>query len=334
MRIILALALILHAPIAMAQTLRSADVLPADHPSVEAVQRLSQVLREQTNGRLYIQDLGADSPHSESFLVAQVRIGLLDIARVNLNALNGIADITAVPALPFVFASKAEKRRALDGKLGQELLASLEPVGLVGLALYDSGTYSFFSRTGFIKSVEDLRGKRLRVQKGDTSEAIFRKLGAQPVTVPQLQIFGALQTGIIDVVEGNLGDYLAFNYYTVAPYFTVSQHAEPPSVLIMSRQKWLSLSKEDRDLLRDASAASVKVQRELMDEYETRAKTQAAATSARFSYDFDHQSFREAVVPLYPLALRDLRHLDWLKRLATDEVLADPLAPTCRVRPC
>lgn len=292
MKAILALALVLQSATAIAQTLRAADTLPFDHPSVQSVRYISQVLRERTNGRLYIGEVEADVPQSESFLVAQVRLGQFDMARVNLNALNGIAPISVIPTLPFAFDSQTQKRRALDGQLDQELLASLEPAGLVGLALYDSGTYSFFSRTGFIRTVRDLRGKRIRLQKGDTSEAMYRMLGAEPVTLPQSQIFRALQAGIIDVVEGSLSDYLALSYYTVAPYFTLSWHAQPPSVLIMSRQKWLSLSPQDQALLRETASSSMKVQRALMDDYEARAQVQAPTTGARFSEDFDRQSFR------------------------------------------
>lgn len=319
MRIFLAVLLAFHSAPAIGQVLRSADTLPSDHPTVQSVSGMSETLRERTNGRLYIGDLGAGVMSSDSFLVAQVRLGQLDIARVNLNALNGIAPLTVIPTLPFAFESKAKKRQALDGALGRDLLASLAPAGLVGLAFYDSGTYSFFSRAGFINKVRDLKGKRIRIEKGDTSEAMFRMLGAEPITLPQSQIFRALQFGIIDVVEGSLSEYLAFNYFHVAPYFTISEHAQPPSVLIMSQQRWRSLSKADRDLLREAANSSVKKQRALMDEYEAQARQVAAATGAKISHDFDHQSFRNAFTPLYPVTVRERHHLNWLNRLAIGE---------------
>lgn len=319
MRAVLALFLALQSNAAAGQMLRSADTFPSDHPTVQSVGSISDALRDRTNGRLYIGDLGAGATSSDSFLVAQVRLGQLDMARVNLNALNGVAPLTVIPTLPFVFGSKAKKRQALDGALGRDLLASLEPAGLVGLAFYDSGTYSFFGRTGFINNVWDLKGKRIRIEKGDTSEAMFRLLGAEPVTVPQSQIYRALKAGIIDVVEGSLSEYLGFNYFQVAPYFTISGHVEPPSVLIMSQQRWRSLSKADRDLLREVAASSVKTQRALMDEYEAQAREKAAATGAKISHDFDRQSFRNAFAPLYPMAVRERHHLNWLNRLAIGE---------------
>ena len=324
-RIVIALMLAFQSSAAMAQMLRSADTLPFGHPTVQSVESIGQSLRERTNGRLYIGDLGAGAASSESFLVAQVRLGKLDMARVNLNALNNIAPLTVVPTLPFVFESKAHQRRALDGALGRDLLASLEPAGLVGLALYDSGSYCFFSRTGFVNTVADLRGKRIRFQKGDTSDVMFRALGAQPMTVPHSQLFAALKSGAIDVVEGSLSDYLALNFFTVAPYFTVSQHAEPPSILIMSRRRWESLSKNDQELVRQAAEASVESQRTLMDAYEAQAMARASEMGAGLSYDFDRQSFRDAFASLYSLVVREPQQLARVKQLAVGE--AEPARP-------
>ena len=99
MRIILALvlALVLQSATALANTLRFADTLRFDHPSVQSVRHISQVLRERTNGRLHLGEVETGVPHSESFLVAQVWMGRLDMARVSLNALNGIAPVSVIP---------------------------------------------------------------------------------------------------------------------------------------------------------------------------------------------------------------------------------------------
>lgn len=322
MRSILALVLALLPAAAMGQVLHSADVLPPEHPTVQSVVGLGEVLSARTGGRLQI-DLNAGTSHSESFMVAQVRLGRLDMARVNFNALSGIAPLSVVPTLPFMFESRAKKWRALDGAFRQDLFGSLERAGLVGLALYDSGAYSFFSRTGFINNVADLKGRRIRFQKGNMSEAMFGRLGADPIIAPHTQLFAALEAGTIDMAEGSMTEYLALNYVAVAPYFTVSRHAEPPSVLIMSLLTWRSLSRQDQDLLREAAASSAERQRALMDDYEAEAAAQATERGARISHDFDRQSFKKAFAPLYPLVVREGSQVGWLKRLATEDAGPD-----------
>lgn len=307
---------------AVGQVLHAADTNLPDHPTVQGMEGLGRVLSERTAGRLGI-DIASGTTYSESFMVAQLRIGRLDMARVSLNALNGVAPLSVIPTLPFMFESRALRWQALDGPFGQALFASLESVGLVGLALYDSGAYSFFSRTGFIASVADLKGKRMRFQKGDTSEAMFRRLGAEPVIAPSQALPTLLATGSVDVVEGSLPDYLAANHWTVAPWFTVSRHIEPPSILLISQAAWRSLSRQDQVLLRDAALDSQVRQRALMEQYEAQAEAKALETGAKLSRSFDRQAFKRAFSPLYPLVVRDKAQITWLRRLADEAALPE-----------
>lgn len=318
---LLAFLFLLFLPVAaIGQVLHAADTNLSDHPTVQGVQGLGQVLSERTAGRLGI-DIASGVTHSESFLVAQVRIGRLDMARVSLNALNGVAPLSVVPTLPFLFESRAQKWQALDGPFGQALFTSLESVGLVALALYDSGAYSFFGRNSFITGVADLKGRRIRFQKGDTSEAMFRRLGAESVIAPSQALPMLLAAGAVDVVEGSLPDYLTANHWTVAPWFTISRHIEPPSILVMSLGAWRSLSRQDQELLRDAARESQARQRALMEHYEAQAEIRALETGAKLSRGFDRDAFKRAFAPLYPLVVRDNAQTAWLRRLA------DPAGP-------
>jgi TRAP-type C4-dicarboxylate transport system substrate-binding protein len=315
MGLILALLLVLLPAAAIGQVLHAADANLPDHPTVQGVEAVNRGLVDRTAGRLSI-DITSGTTHSDSFLVAQLRLGRLDMARVNLNALNGIVPLSVVPTLPFMFESRAQKWQALDGPYGQALFASLDAVGLVGLALYDSGAYSFFGRSGFVTGAADLKGKRMRFQKGDTSEAMFRRLGVEPVIAPSAALSTLLATRAVDVVEGSLPDYLAASHWTVAPWFTVSRHIEPPSILIVSQGAWRSLSAQDQALLREAARQSQAVQRALMERYEAEAEARALRSGARLSRDFDRPALKRAFAPLYPLVVREPAQIAWLRRLA------------------
>jgi TRAP-type C4-dicarboxylate transport system substrate-binding protein len=315
MGLLLALLLVLLPAAAIGQVLQAADASLPDHPNVQGVESIGRMLGERTAGRLSI-DVTSGTTHSDSFLVAQVRLGRLDMARVSLNALNGLAPLSVIPTLPFMFESRAQKWQALDGAYGQALFASLDSAGLVGLALYDSGAYSFFSRTGFVTGVADLKGKRMRFQKGDTSEAMFRRLGAEPVVAPSAALSTLLANRAVDVVEGSLPDYLAASHWTVAPWFTISRHIEPPSILIVSQGAWRSLSAQDQALLREAARQSQAVQRALMDRQEAEAEVRALRSGAKLSRDFDRAAFKRAFAPLYSLVVGDPAQIAWLRRLA------------------
>ncbi len=130
---------------AFAKEFRSSDVHPDDYPTVMAVKKMGEILAEKTGGKDSIKVFGQSALGSEKDTVEQVKLGALDMVRVNVAAFNNIAPETIVPALPFLFKSKEHMRKTLDGPIGDEILAALEPQGFIGLAFYDSGSRSFYT---------------------------------------------------------------------------------------------------------------------------------------------------------------------------------------------
>ncbi|TAJ25564.1 MAG: TRAP transporter substrate-binding protein, partial [Reyranella sp.] len=269
-------------------------------------------------GRLAISSLGANDPESESFTVAQVRNGTLDMARVNLNVLNSVVPGTVIPTLPFLFKSTDHMRRTLDGPVGQEILAGLERHGFIGLALYDGGVRSFYSRRP-IRSAADLKGMNVRVQKADSWEVFLRGLGAKPVMMPMGQVQAGLRTGVIDAADADMPTYVAGGHHAVAPYYSMTQHSQPPSVLIFSARAWRLLSADDQRMIRDSAQESVAFMRSRVDDHEAASRAQAEASGARIVDDVDRASFLNAFVPLYSSVVEEARLQDTVTRIQADQ---------------
>lgn len=300
---------------AAARDLRSSDAFPSDHPTVRAVEFMGEVVRERTQDRLTISRRAENEQDSDAFIIGQVRNGTLDMARVNLNALNVSVPGSVVPTLPFLFKSTEHMRRTLDGSVGDEILAALERQGLIGLCFYDGGLRSFYSRSKPILSAADLKGMKVRVQRGDSSAIFLRALGAEPVTMPMAQVKMALQTGVIDAADGDWGSYVAWDHHTIAPYYSLTQHSQPPSVLIFSQRTWRTLSAADQKILRDAARESVGHMRSLIDEYEATARGRAMAAGVRIEENVDRKSFIDALVPLYPTVVEEAHLQDTVTRI-------------------
>jgi tripartite ATP-independent transporter DctP family solute receptor len=304
---------------AAAREFRSSDAFPAGHPTVQAVAHMGDRLRERSSGRLTISSLGENDPESESFTVAQVRNGALDMARVNLNVLNSAIPGTVIPTLPFLFKSTHHMHRTLDGAVGQEILAGLERHGVIGLAFYDGGVRSFYSRTRPIRSAADLKGLRVRVQKADSWAVFLRGLGAQPIMMPMGQVRAGLQSGVVDAADGDLAGYVAGRHFLAARYYSLTRHSQPPSVLIFSARSWRLLSADDQKMIRDAAQESVAFMRARVDDHEAAARAQAEAAGARIVDDVDRASFLNALVPLYSSVVEEARLQDTVTRIQADQ---------------
>src|SRR5688572_1733359 len=104
---------------AAAVEFRSADVHNADdYPTVAAVRHMSELLDKRSNGKYKIKVFNKGALGTEKETIDQVKIGALEMTRVNISPMNSICAKTMVPTMPFLFSSVAHMRKALDGPAG------------------------------------------------------------------------------------------------------------------------------------------------------------------------------------------------------------------------
>lgn len=319
MRVFAFLLLLSTAEPVAARDLRLSDASSSDHPTARAMEFMGKAVGERTQGRITISRRAGNGQDSESFLIGQVRNGTLDMARVNLNALNVSVPGSVLPTLPFLFKSTEHMHRTLDGPVGEEILAALERQGLIGLCFHDGGTRSFYSMSKPIRSAADLRGLKVRVQKGDRSAIILQALGAEPVTMPMAHVKAALQMGVIDAAEGDWATYVTGEHHVVAPFYSLTQHSRSLSVLIFSERVWRTLSPADQRILREAARESVGHARGLIGGYEAATRRRAEAAGVRIEENVDRKSFIDAMVPLYPIVVEEARQQAAVTRIRTEQ---------------
>lgn len=313
-----AVALALAAP-AFATEFRSADVHPDDYPTVMAVKKMSEIISERTGGKHSIKVFGQSALGSEKDTVEQVKLGALDMVRVNVAAFNNIVPETVVPALPFLFKSKEHMRRVLDGPVGEQILASLESQGFIGLAFYDSGSRSFYTTSKPIKSVADIKGMKLRVQQSDLWVTLIESMGGNPTPLPYAEVYTSLKAGVVDGAENNWPSYESSRHYEVAKNYTLTEHSMSPELLVFSKVIWDTLDPEEQEIIRAAAKESVPYMRELWDAREAKSRAAVEAGGAIIISDFDRQSFVDAVKPVYDKFAGDAKLQEMIKQIQATE---------------
>ena len=284
---------------AFARDFRSSDVHPADYPTVLAVKHMGKLLSEQTKGRLGIRVYPSGSLGTEKDNIEQLKIGGLDMMRINAGVLNSVVPETIATVMPFVFRSTEHMRKVLDGPIGDEILASMEVQGLVGLAFYDSGSRSFYTAKRPIKSLADMKGLKIRVQQSDLFVAMIEALGANPTPMPLGEVYTALKTGIVDAAENNWPSYESSRHFEAAKYYSLSEHSLAPEVLVISKKIWDALSKEDQALMRKSAKESVPYMRKLWDEREIKSRKMVEAAGSQAVTLANRQEFIDAMKPVY-----------------------------------
>lgn len=280
---------------AIAREFRVADTQAADYPTVTALELMGEIIRQRTGGRHTLRIFHSRQLGEEKETIEQTRIGAIDINRTNVAPLASFIPEANILALPFLFRSVEHLHKVLDGPVGDEILASFERYGLIGLAFYDSGARSIYNTVRPVRSPEDLKGLRIRVQQSDMMVEMMRALGAEPIALPYGQVNVGLSTGLVQGAENNWPSYVTTDHFRTARYLTLTEHTMSPEVLVISRRAWEGLSDEDRRIFREAARESARAMREQWQKLEARSREEAERSGVNVVTLTDRAPFEHAV---------------------------------------
>jgi tripartite ATP-independent transporter DctP family solute receptor len=275
----------------------AADVHVDGYPTVEAVRWMGKRIEEQTNGRLRIRVYHAGQLGRESDTVDLARFGAIDITRVNFAPLNNPFPATRVFSLPYVFDSIDHMRRAVDGEPGRIVLRQFEQRDLIGLAIYDAGSRSFYNVRRPVHEPDDLHGLKIRVPPSDIFIRLVHALGGNPTPLPFGEVYSAMQTHLIDGAENNWRTFHTSRQFEIARYWSQTDHSYSPEALLLSKRTYDALTPADREIVLAAARDSVPHMRALWDKMEADSRAHVLASGVRAN-EVDAQAFRRAGAPL------------------------------------
>jgi tripartite ATP-independent transporter DctP family solute receptor len=284
---------------ANATEFKSADIHNSDdYPTVTAVRFMSEELKKASGGKHSIKVFNKGALGTEKETIDQVKIGALDMVRVNISPMNSVCAKTNIPVLPFLFRSVDHLHKVLDGPIGEEIAKDCEAAGFVLLAYYDSGSRSIYSKKP-VKTIADTKGMKIRVQQSDLWVAVAGAMGANPTPMPAGEVLTALKTGLVDAAENNYPSYgSGFRHFEAAKFYNKTEHSMAPEVLVFSKIAWDKLPKAEQDQVRAAAKASVAFNRTAWAAYEKKEFDMVKAAGTEI-VEVDKKSFQDAMGPVY-----------------------------------
>ncbi|MGA0594535.1 TRAP transporter substrate-binding protein [Enterovirga sp. CN4-39] len=282
--------------------LKASDVHPLGYPTVEAVVRMGKKLDQATNGRLTVQMFPSMQLGGEKEALEQAQVGALALARVSVGVVGSIVDDVNVFNLPFVFRDVAHMRKVIDGEIGKELLdkiSSNPQARLIGLCWMDGGSRNVYNTKRPVRTVEDLKGLKIRMMGNPLFVDTMNALGGNGVAMGMDQVYSALQTGVVDGAENNPPSYDSFGHYTIAKHYSMTEHLIIPEILVFSKRTWDGLSKDDQELLRKVAVEAQQEQRQLWDERVAESMKKIKDSGIEVVTFQDKKPFQDAVKPVW-----------------------------------
>jgi tripartite ATP-independent transporter DctP family solute receptor len=281
-----------------ARDFRSADVHPLDYPTVMTVKKIGDIVSQKTGGKYNVKVFGNSSLGSEKDTIEQVKIGALDMVRVNTSAFHSIVPESMVPSFPFIFRDIKHFRKTMNGAQGDQILAAFEKAGFVGLALWESGARSIYAKRP-VRNLADVKGMKIRVQQSDLWVALVQAMGANPTPIPYAEVYTALKTGLVDAAENNYPSYETSKHFEAATIYSETQHVMAPEVLVFSKKVWDTLTKEEQKIIREAAKETVPFYIDLWTKKEEASKEITIKAGAKYIDDVNKAEFVGVMKPVW-----------------------------------
>ena len=280
--------------------LRLAETQTETYPATMGAIEFARLVEERTEGRIKIEvftggQLGGD----EQAILEQVQFGAIDFTRVNFAPMTEFAPILNLLQMPYLFTDADHMHKVIDSEIGKELLDSVEAGNFIGLALYDAGTRNFYNSVRPIKTVEDMKGLKIRTTQSQLIVDMVEALGASATPMAFGEVYSSLQTGVIDGAENNWVSYDQNSHYEVAKYISLDGHTAPPEILVCSKMVFDKLSPEDQQIIRECAKESELWERDKYGQVEKEAMDKVIAAGSEVSELDDREGFVKAVEPLY-----------------------------------
>lgn len=257
-----ALALLCVATASQAQTKwRLAGNFATEHSSSVAMNRFRDDLAKASAGKITVDVFPAMQLGGAAENVQNVRAGTLQMIWVGMAFLSRTVPELEAISLPFQFESREQAFRVVDGPVGRLLDAKLGEKGLVDLGYMELGARHVTNSRRPIKSVEDLKGLKIRMQPNETHLATFRALGANPVAMDIKELYSALQQGVVDGQENPFSVIRASRYFEVQKFVSNTGHFFDFINVVANRRAFEALPPAQQKALRESMAKAIAWQR-------------------------------------------------------------------------
>ena len=294
--------------------IKLAHGLDVTHSVHRAMEVMAAGVAERSGGRLRIDIYPSEQLGTERQALELLQIGSLGMTKVSAAVLENFAPAFQVLSLPYLFRDEAHQYEVLDGPIGTELLLGLEPYRLRGLAFYDAGSRSFYTKDRPIRHPDDLAGLKVRTQESATAMELVRRLGGSATPIAWGELYSALQQGIVDAAENNPPSFHLSRHYEIARYYSLNEHTRVPDVLLISTAVWNALTPEEQGWLSEAVAESIVAQHALWHEAVEEA-LRAVREAGVEIIEPDAQPFADRVAPLYEAFQDDSLLYDLIRRI-------------------
>jgi tripartite ATP-independent transporter DctP family solute receptor len=241
-----------------ATIIRWGDVLSADHPSVQMIQRVANRVKDATQGRVEIQAYPAGQLGSSKDQIEAVALGTQQMVTEGAaNFGQWVPSISVIEA-PYVWRDAAHLTKVMSGPVGQDLnkqLVEKRGMRILGTTYY--GVRQLTTTKKPVRTAADMKELKLRVPENEVFLAMARAWGAKPTPMTFGELYLALRQNVVDGQENPLPTIDSGKFFEVQKYLVLTGHILTPRLVVINDKFWQGLSAADQKAISDAVAEGI-----------------------------------------------------------------------------
>ena len=288
------------------------------HPEHLGLLAFKEYVEERLGDKYEVQIFPNEILGSAQKAIELTQTGAIDFVVAGTANLETFADVYEIFSMPYLFDSEDVYKTVMeDSDYMEQVYESTDEAGFRVVTWYNAGTRNFYAKTP-IRTPEDLKGQKIRVQQSPASVSMVNSFGAAAAPMGFGEVYTAIQQGVIDGAENNELALTNNKHGEVAKYYSYNKHQMVPDMLVANLKFLEGLSPEEYQIFKDAAALSTEVEMKEWDKSIEEAKKIATEDMGVEFIDVDVDAFKEKVLPLHEKMLNDNPKIgDFYKHIQT-----------------
>jgi tripartite ATP-independent transporter DctP family solute receptor len=224
-----------------------------DSAQVQGAEHFADVVRDKSGGKMIVKVFEGGQLGTDTSSLTAMQVGTIDFSLMGTGNLTGYDKGYMVFDIPFLFDTNEEVDAVSDGPIGEKLKERVVPKGLRILSYAELGFRHIHNSKRPVKTLEDLKGLKLRVIPWPMYVDFINATGANALPLAFTELYTALEQKAVDGATNPFDNISATKFYEINKYLSLSRHMYTMMAFIMSNKTWLKLNPAEQAVIMAAA---------------------------------------------------------------------------------
>jgi len=270
-----------------------------EHQYQIGAEQFKKLVEEKSGGEMKVTIFPQAQLGGERDLAEGVRMGTIEMSSVAAGNMAGFVPELQVFGVPFLFQTREQVYAVLDGTVGKDLADIMLGKGFVNLSIWEVGFRNMTNNIRPVKTPEDMKGLKIRVQESKIWIEFMKRLGAIATPIPFGELYTALQQNVVDGQENPVATIYSMKFYEVQKYLSLTGHTYEPA-LVFANPKWFNgLDPKHQAILRESAMEAAAFQRQKLAEMDKERFEVIKKAGVQVEENPDKAAFAQATADLH-----------------------------------